>query len=648
MRLVILLCLPLLAVGQNSVKSPDGAIELTFSADGGALAYTVAFHGRPVLTKSTLALEIQDQTVLGPHVKITGAHAGAVDETYNMPHGKANPVRNAAHTLAVDVEETVAPFRKFTVESRAYDDGIAFRYVIPNQPPLTTLRLTGERTEFQLAKDATTYPLMLQSFRTSYEDNYHVLPLSALHPTSLVALPLLAELPGVAWVAITEANIDHYAGMYLQHNGREARSLFSKLAPSVDEPGIAVSTGTPARSPWRVVMIGEQPGRLVESNIVINLNPPSAITDLSWIRPGKTSWDWWSGTFAEGVGFRPGMNTDTMKHYIDFSAESGLEYMLIDAGWAQRGNGPSDSGSDLTKTNPNIDMPAILAHAKDKKVGIWLWAHWTDINRQMDEAFALFEKWGVKGVKIDFMDRDDQWMVDFYHRVLRKAADHHLMIDLHGAYKPDGIRRTWPNLLTREGVMGLEYSKWSARITPDHNVMLPFTRMLAGPMDYTPGGFRNVTKEQFEPRNRQPMVMGTRAHELALYPIFESALQMVADYPEAYKGQKEFDFIKAVPAVWDETHVVNGKPGDYITVARRRGREWFVGSITGWHPNELDVSLEFLGRGDFIAEIYSDAADANTNPTHTTREEKRVTAATVLHVKMANGGGQAVRIRPAQ
>jgi alpha-glucosidase len=337
-----------------------------------------------------------------------------------------------------------------------------------------------------------------------------------------------------------------------------------------------------------------------------------------------------------------------MNHYIDFSAESGLEYMLIDAGWAKRGTGANDSGSDLTQTNPNIDMPAILAHAREKNVGVWLWAHWSDINRQMDEVFPLFQTWGVKGVKIDFMDRDDQWMVNFYRRVLRKAADHHLMIDFHGAFKPDGVRRTWPNLMTREGVMGLEYNKWSARITPDHNVTLPFTRMLAGPMDYTPGGFRNTTREQFEARNLRPMVMGTRAHQLALYPIFESAFQMVSDYPKAYKGQKDFDFIKAVPAVWDETRVVNGRPGDFITVARRRGREWHVGCITGWHPNEYDVALEFLGPGDFVADIYADAPDAGTDPTHTTREEKKVTASTVLHVKMASGGGQAIRIRPAQ
>jgi len=644
----LLLLVPMLALAQNSVKSPDGAIELSFTAEGGPLAYTVSFHGRPLLLKSTMALEVQDQAPLGPAVRIASARPGKVDETYTMPHGKSNPVRNLANTLAIDVEESAGARRRFTVEARAYDDAVAFRYAIPNQNSLTTLRLTGERTEFQLAKDATTYPLILRNFRTSYEDNYHVLPLSALQPESLVALPLLAEVPGVGWLAITEANIDNYAGMYLQHNGSNARSLFSKLAPSVDEPGIAVSRATPANSPWRVVMIGAQAGRLVESNVVINLNPPSKIADTSWIKPGKTTWDWWSGSFAEGVNFQPGMNTATMNHYIDFSAANGFEYMLIDAGWAKRGAGPNDSGSDLTATSPNIDMPAILAHAREKKVGVWLWAHWSDINRQMDEVFPLFEKWGVKGVKIDFMDRDDQWMVNYYRRVLEKAAAHHLMIDFHGAFKPDGVRRTWPNLMTREGVMGLEYSKWSARITPDHNVMLPFTRMLAGPLDYTPGGFRNVTKEQFESRNLKPMVMGTRAHQLALYAIFESAFQMASDYPEAYQGQPDFEFIKAAPTAWDETHVVNGKPGDYITVARRRGREWFIGSITGWHPNELDIPLEFLGRGDFLAEVYADAADADTNPTHTARETKKVTASTVLHVKLANGGGAAIRVRPAQ
>ncbi|HTX38207.1 MAG TPA: glycoside hydrolase family 97 protein [Bryobacteraceae bacterium] len=648
MRPLLIALIPVLAIAQSTVQSPDGAIELSFTTENGQLAYSVSFHGRPLLTRSTLALDIQDQPELGGAMRLVDSKPGSVDETYTMPHGKSNPVRNVCHTLTLNLQETHGPNRKLTIEARAYNDGVAFRYIIPNQPILTELRLAGERTEFQLAKDATTWPLILENFHTSYEDNYNYLPLSAIHREDLVALPLLAELPGVGWVAITEADIDNYAGMYLQHNGHDPRSLFSKLAPSAEDPGIAVSAATPVRSPWRVIMIGAEPGRLIESNIVINLNPPSKIADTSWIKPGKTAWDWWSGSYAEGVDFHPGMNTATMNHYIDFSAANGLEYMLIDAGWAARGSGPNDSGSDLTHTNPNIDMPAILAHAKSKNVGVWLWAHWNDISRQMDEAFPLFEQWGVKGVKIDFMNRDDQWMVNFYHRVVEKAAEHHLMIDFHGAYKPDGLRRTWPNLVTREGVMGAEYNKWSARVTPDHNVTLPFTRMLAGPMDYTPGGFNNATRDQFVPRNRQPMVQGTRAHALALYAVFESALQMVSDYPEIYKGQPEMDYIRAVPTVWDETHVIGGRPGEWISVARRHGREWFVGSLTGWRPTDIDLPLEFLGHGDFIAEIYSDAPDAADNPKHTVREEKRVNASTLLHVKMAPGGGQAIRIRPAQ
>jgi alpha-glucosidase len=322
--------------------------------------------------------------------------------------------------------------------------------------------------------------------------------------------------------------------------------------------------------------------------------------------------------------------------------------MLIDAGWARKGKGANDSGSDLTQTSPDVDMPAILAYAKSKNVGIWLWAHWSDIDRQVDECFPLFEKWGVAGVKIDFMNRDDQWMVNYYRRIVKKAAEHHLMIDYHGAYKPDGMRRTWPNLVTQEGVMGAEYNKWSGRITADHNVMLAFTRMLAGPMDYTPGGFNNVTREQFEPRMIKPEVMTTRAHALALYAVFESALQMVADYPEIYKGQKDFDFIKAAPAVWDETHVIGGRPGGYIAIARRHGREWFVGAITGVQPREIDLPMEFLGRGDFTADIYADAPDAEQNPKHTQIEQKRVNAATLLHVKLAPSGGSAMRIRPTQ
>jgi alpha-glucosidase len=564
-----------------------------------------------------------------------------------MPHGKANPVRDRCSAATVEVAETGRRARRLAIEARAYDDGVAFRYVIPEQAPIREFRLAAENTQFRIAKDGTIYPLILNGYRTSYETDYVEMPLSGLSTGSLVGLPLLIEVPGVAWVAITEAYIDNYAGMYLSR-GRDARTLEARLAPRIDEPGLAVSAQTPVRTPWRVLLIGREPGRLIESNIVTSLNPPSAIADTSWIRPGKTAWDWWSGSVARNVTFQSGMNTDTMKHYIDFAGRNGIEYMLIDAGWAKRGTGPNDSGSDLMETNPAIDLPAILEHAKSKKVGVWLWAHWTDIDRQMDEVFPLFEKWGIAGVKIDFMDRDDQWMVNWYRRVAKKAAEHKLMLDYHGAYKPDGLRRTYPNVMTREGVMGLEYTKWSGRITPRHNVMVAFTRMLAGPLDYTPGGFENVTKDAFQPRNRFPMVMTTRAHQLGLFVVYESPFQMLADDPGAYEGQKELAFLRAVPATWDETRVLNGMPGRYVTIARRRAGEWYLGGITNEEARELDVPLSFLETGEYTAEIYADAPDAATQPKNTTREERRVKAQDSLKLKLAPAGGVAVRFRPAR
>jgi alpha-glucosidase len=425
----------------------------------------------------------------------------------------------------------------------------------------------------------------------------------------------------------------------------------AELSPRVDLPGVAVETATPVETPWRVLMIGDEPGRLIESNIILNLNPPSKIADTSWIRAGKSAWDWWSGEIVEGATFKPGMNTATMKHYIDFASESGFPYMLIDAGWAAApGSRPDDYAqlADITKVNADVDMPELLRYAKQKNVRIWLWSHWTSVDKYMDQAFPLFEKWGIAGVKIDFMNRDDQWMTGFYRRVVESAAAHHLMIDFHGAYKPDGLRRTYPNLITREGVMGKEYSKWSARVTPVHNTTLPFTRMLAGPMDYTPGAFGNSNRENFIGRNAMPMALGTRAHELALFVVFESPFEVVCDYPEHYKGQKAFDFIKQVPATWDEVRVLNGRPMEHISLARRSGQDWYVGSLTNWQERDVRLPLSFLGAGKYIAEIYADAPDAAVDATHSTFSTNPVDSTTILKVHMAPGGGSAIWIHPAR
>jgi alpha-glucosidase len=644
------------ATGDVRVTSPDGQIAFRLRCDPDAAAeassvkYRVSFRGNPIVGESNLGLEFDGQPPLGPGLRLVATRTDRGDETYTVPAGKSNPIHDAYNGVLVELREPAGARRRLNVEVRVYDDGVGFRYVLPAQEGLGAVRITRERTDFRMAKDATTYPLVLKNFRTSYEDEYQRRQLSGLQNDWLVALPLLAELPGAGWVALAEAHIENYPGMYLRH-GADPMTLRAVLSPRVDDPKVAVIGTAPISSPWRVLMIGDQPGRLIESNILLNLNPPCRIADTSWIKPGKTSWDWWSGSHAEGVSFQTGMNTETMKHYIDFSARSGFPYMLIDAGWsARRGQGRPEearSRSDLTATIPAIDMPALLQYAKDQGVRLWLWAHWSAVDAQLEEAFSLFEKWGIAGVKIDFMDRDDQQMVGFYRRVLESAARHRLMIDFHGAYKGDGIERTYPNLMTREGVMGLEYLKWSARVTPVHDCTLPFTRMLAGPMDYTPGGFLNTTREKFAPRNHQPMVMGTRAHQLALYVVFESHLQMVSDYPERYHGERDFDFVRRVPASWDETQVLCGRPMEFIAVARRSGDAWFVGCLTDWSARDLDVPLRFLADGRWAAEIYADAPDADTQPTHTELRKEDLDRNGTLKLHLAPGGGAAIWIHRA-
>jgi alpha-glucosidase len=625
------------------------------------LRYAVEFKGKRIIEESQLGLELApapaqgkkkgqetpEQLTLGTGMRRVDSRTDTLDETYSIPVGKTASVHN--HCSAARAQFKDGQGRELWIEARVFDDGIGFRYVIPDQPSLKQIKIAHELTQFNYSKDATTYPLILDGFQTPYEDEYVQRQVSGLHPDWLIGLPFLAEEPGIGWVAVTEANIDNYAGMYL----RKSKATFgvrAELSPRLDEQGVAVDANAPVSSPWRVLMIGDEPGRLIESNIILNLSPPNKIGDTSWIHAGKAAWDWWSGDAAPGADFKPGMNTATMKHYIDFASASGFPYMLIDAGWATKAAsskpGDAEAMADITKPSPDVDITGLVSYASEKHVKLWLWSHWTSVDKYMDQAFPQFEKWGIAGVKIDFMNRDDQQMVAFYHKVMEAAAAHHLMIDFHGAYKPDGLRRTYPNLMTREGVMGKEYLKWSARTTPLHDVTLPFTRMLAGPMDYTPGAFGNATRETFVPRQIEPMGLGTRAHELALYVVFESPFEMVSDYPEHYKGQPEFDFIKRVPSTWDEVKVVSGRPMENITLARRSGKDWYVGTLTNWDERDVNISFSFLGDGDYTAEMYSDAQDAATEPTHTSLSKLGVNKDSVLQVHLAPGGGNAIWVHP--
>jgi len=551
--------------------------------------------------------------------------------------------------MTVSLREQGGMGRRLQLIFRAYDDGAAFRYVVPAQPGLERLDIVEERSEFRFPADYRCWAMRLKTFHSNYEEEFEPASVGRIKPDAIIGLPVTIQTDGGPTLAIAEANLKDYAGMYLHGVEGSTNALVSRLSPHTNGDGFAVSGRAPLATPWRVLLTGDTPGRLIESTLILSLNDPPAFKDTSWIKPGKAAWDWWSGQLAEGVA-NPGMNDATMKHYIDFAAEFGLEYMLVDEGWyaPHAPGGARDAPVDITKTVPAIDLPGLVAYARGRGVGLILWIHWKLARDQMDKAFPFYERLGVKGVKIDFMDRDDEEMVAFYHRVLKKAAEHRLVVDLHGAYKPTGLVRTYPNYLSQEGVLGAEYNKWTARITATHNVTLAFTRMLAGPLDYTPAGFRNVTPAEFKPQDKGPLVMTTRAHQLAMYVVYESPLQMVADAPSAYRGQPGSEFIRVVPTSWDETRVLEGEIGESIVVARRRGREWFVGAMTNEQPRTLKVPLNFLGRGPFTLNAFADGADAARDPKQIAGSTSTVRAGETLTLRLAPSGGYAARLKPTR
>ncbi|HEY6291327.1 MAG TPA: glycoside hydrolase family 97 protein [Terriglobia bacterium] len=640
-----------------TVKSPDGKLVVSFSVKslpppyqpGSRPYYSVSFEGEPLLADSPLGLQFDGAPALDHDLSVAGSSTDSHDSSWEDPINDNRTVRDHYNELTVHLQEGGSAQRRLDIIFRAYDGGVAFRYVLPQQAALPTFVLSNEDTGFYFARTGSAFALRLDSFTTAYEDEFRQVALDEIEPSWLVGLPLLVHVHQGPWVAVTEADLEDYAGTYITRAAHVPDGLATRLSPLPDHPGQAVKAATPKASPWRLLMVSPEPGGLIESHdLVLNLNPPCALEDTSWIEPGKTAWDWWSGDYATGVSFKPGMNTETLEHYIQFSADHHLPYMLIDAGWARFSD--ADNGwdrADITHWNDNVDLPKVIAFAKERHVKVLLWMHWQSVQKQMEEAFPLFEKWGVSGIKVDFMNRDDQEMVNFYYRVTREAAKHHLVVDFHGAFKPTGMRRTYPNQLTREGVLGMEYNKWSYRDTPYHHLILPFTRMLAGPLDYTPGCFNNATRDQFEPRMVNPMCQATRAHQLAMYVVYFSPLQMLSDYPEDYDHNPGMDFLDQVPTVWDETRVIDGDPGESITVARRQGNTWYLGSMTDWTPRDLDIPLSFLGSGAYRARIYSDGPDAARNASDLSTRDATFQAGDHLTVHLAFGGGLAATFTPA-
>ncbi len=639
------------------LESPDGRLRLTFRLDAqGRPGFDVARDGTPVAA-GTLGLEFAGAVPLREHLKVLDTRRQSHDETYTIPVGKAASARDHHNELAVSLQEAGPPGRRLDLAFRAFDDGVAFRYRIPEQEPLQAFVLTDELTRLSFPGDPTTRALPLAGFTSSYENYYRTWRVSEIGPDRLIGLPLLLDRPagpggGRTWLAVTEANLVDYAGMYLAGMPDQPDTLAVRLSPLPGRAdGAKVLGRAPHDSPWRVLMIADDPGRLIESNLVFHLSEPSAIADPSWIRPGLTTFPWWNGYALEGVDFEPGVNTATMKHYIDFCAEQGIPYHSLDGldiAWYGGPIAPTGP-TDVTKAAPSIDLPELLRYAKDKGVRLRLWMHWKALKPQIDEAFALYEQWGIEGVMVDFMDRDDQEMVGFYHEMARKAAQHHLTLTLHGASKPTGMERTWPNVLNSEAALNQEYDKWEPAdgrgTTPRHNLDIAFVRMLAGPLDYHQGGMRNVLPEDYRPRNRAPFVQGTRGHQLAMYVVYQNHLPMLADSPDAYRGQAGLEFLTRVPATWDETRVLHADPGRCLVIARRRGDVWYLGGMAAEAEPALAVPLSFLGAGSY--ELDLDLDRPAEGPTALEHRRQQVTAADTLTVPIPRAGGFVGRLQRA-
>ncbi len=631
------------------LSSPDGNLTVTFEVKanprpylaGARAYYRVDYRGKAILRDSPLGLDFLNAQPLDHNLEVVGTARGSHDSTWENPFGAQRIVRDHYNQLEVKLREKQAPNRRVDVIFRAFNAGIAFRYRLPSQPGLEHFTLSAEDTGFYFAQPDHAYALNIRSYTSAYESDYSCLPLNDIKPTSIVPLPLLIQVPQGPWVALSEADLVNYAGMYVGGVRGVSNALMSKLSPLPGKSDEAVIGSTPMKTPWRVLMVNPTPGGLLESNdIILNLNPPCALKDASWIKPGKAVFPWWSGFWGGHGAFPHNVNTAMFKYYIDFAARAHFRYIEVSDYWYK---GPDHSVKenyppgevDITQQSATVNIQEVLHYAKEKGVKCLIWVDWPPLMRQMDVAIPLYEKWGAAGIKVDLMDRDDQKMVAFYHRVAELCAKHHLLVYFHGAYKPTGMRRTYPNVLNREGVMGMEHDKVQTSVSPGYDVTLPFTRLLAGPFDFTPGGFRNVTRAQFKPRFIQPMAQGTRAHQLAMYVVYLAPLEMVSDDPEAYAGQPSFAFLQKVPTVWDETKVLNGYPGRYVTIARKHGNNWYLGSMTNWDARDLQVPLSFLGKGSYRAEIFADGPDADTVATSVKITEKTVKSGESLDLHLA-------------
>jgi len=630
------------AQSSYDLRSSDNRIEVRVRT-APVLRYDVLLNGRALLQDSTLSLDV-DHNTLGVNPKVRAAKKRTVDQTLEPPvRQKFAKIREHYNELRLEMEGNYA------VVFRAYNEGAAYRF--ETSLPQKEIKVYGEEVKLNFTSDTTVFYPQEDTMFSHNERKYLPQLLSRIAPEFIATMPAVLDAGEGAKLAIAESDVEDYPGMWLHGtNGPGLAGTFShyplkeklsgdrdfRIVESADY--IAVTSGT-RTYPWRLFGIVDRDADLLTNQLVWLLAKPSQLRDTSWIKPGKVAWDWWNFNNIYDVDFKAGVNTQTYKYYIDFAAKYGLQYIILDEGWYKLGN--------VLEVVPEINMEELTAYAKEKNVGIILWVVWKSLDDQLIPALDLFAKWGIKGIKVDFMQRDDQKLINFYFKVSSETAKRKMLVDFHGGQKQITMTRTWPNMISGEGVRGMEWSKWSAETEPKHNVTLPFTRMFLGPMDFTPGAMRNATKASFAPIFQQPMALGTRCHQLAMYVVFESPLQMLSDSPSNYLGEPEaMEFLGPVPTVWDDTRALDGRISEYVLVARKNGNDWYVGAMSDWTARELEVDFSFLPEGSFTMDAYQDGVNADRMAGDYKKVKMQVNKGTKLKVKLAPGGGWAARIHP--
>ncbi len=638
------------------LAAPDGKLVVTVTVDDD-IRWSVEDEGRTIIAPSQIAMQVGETETWGVNPRLRKASTAKVDQIIPSPLYKKAEVKDEYSSLTLQFQGDYA------VEFRAYDDAAAYRFVSTRKGDYT---VKNEVAEFAFDGDNDVYcsyvrgnknKTVEQQYYNSFENTYEIEPMSKMGANRLMFLPVLVDL-GDRKVCITESDLVSYPGMYL-YNPDGSTALKGNYAPVPDQikqgghnmlqgevqtrkPYIAEVSG--ARSfPWRICIVAHDDAELLDDDMVFRLSQPNAIGDTSWIKPGKVAWEWWNDWGLYGVDFKPGVNNRTYEYYIDFAARNGIEYVILDEGWSV------NKAADLMQVIPEIDIKHLVDYGKERGVGIVLWGGYWAVDRDMDNVFKYYSDLGVKGFKIDFMDRDDQKMVDFYERAAATAAKYNLMCDFHGAYKPSGLSRKYPNVVNYEGVHGLEQMKWSDISTDQvtYDVTIPFIRMVAGPMDYTQGAMLNAQKRSYRASNAEPQSQGTRCRQLAMYVIFEAPFNMLCDSPTNYENEPECtQFIAEIPTVWDQTVALDGKVGQYAVLARRSGDEWYVGGMTDWNAREAEVDLSFLPDGNYRVTTFKDGVNADKIARDFVIDTDNADNTKKLKIRMARGGGFAMKLTP--